>query len=70
MALKALNKITNKTKFLARKAKLLDIPTLKTLAGALVLCHFDYAATYRYSSSSQSLKNKLQTAQSKLTFCD
>jgi len=66
MAMKAHNKITNRTKFLARNANILDSATLKTLPRALVLCHFDYAATFWYSGTAQSLKNKLQTAQNKL----
>lgn len=66
MAKKAHTKICQKTKFLARKAELLDKETLKMLAGALVQSHFDYAATSWFSGAPQDLKNKLQTAQNKL----
>ncbi len=65
-AAKALKKITSRTKFLARKADLLDMATPKILAGALVLCHFYYSATVWYNSSLRSFKTKLQTAQDKL----
>lgn len=50
MAMKALTKICQKTKFLARKSGLLDISTLKMLSGALVQCHCDYAATFWFNN--------------------
>ena len=66
MARKALAKINQRIKFLARKAAFLDSPVLHTLAGALIQSHFDYAAICWYTGLSQKLKNKLQTAQNKL----
>ena len=42
------------------------INTLKTLASALVQCHFDYACTSRFTSSPKHLNNKLQTSHNKL----
>ena len=66
MAQKAITKINQRIKFLARKAAFLDSPILHTLAGALVQSHFDYAAICWYTGLSQKLKKKLQTAQNKL----
>ena len=66
MGLKVIGKVNQKTKFLARKAFLLDKETLKLLAAALVQPHFDYACTAWFSSTPKAVKLKLQTAQNKL----
>lgn len=66
MAQIVLSKINHKIKFLARISKFLDCETLNILAGSLVQCHFDYAFTSWYSSTSKQLKTKLQTSQNKL----
>ena len=61
-----LGQVHKKTKFLARKSKYLDVPTLKLLANALIQNNFDHACSCWYSSLSKALKDKLQTAQNKL----
>ena len=66
MAVHVLENVHKKIKFLARKSRYLDSPTLKTLALALVQNNFDYACTSWYSSISKHLSNRLQTAQNKL----
>ena len=45
MANKLLGKVNARTKFLARKSKLLDKDSMKVLATALIQCYFDYAST-------------------------
>ncbi len=57
MARKVFTKICGK---IARQADLLDIHSLKLLAGALIQPHFDYATSFWYSSCPQVMKNKLQ----------
>ena len=66
MAQKVISKVSQRTKFLARISRFLDTHTLKTLAGALVQCQFDYACTSWYTGISMTLKKKLQTSQNKL----
>ena len=66
MTLRNLTKIHQKIKFISRKASFLDSRTLHLLAGALVQCHFDYAAISWYTGLTQRLKGRLQTAQNKL----
>ena len=66
MAQKALQKISSRTKFLARKSKYLDGETMKMLALALVQCHFDYACSSWYSSLTKKTQSKLQVSQNKL----
>ena len=40
---KVLGKVNARTKFLARKSKLLDKDSMRVLATALIQCHLDYA---------------------------
>ena len=66
MAMKTLGKVNARTRYLARRARLLDRETLKILASSLVLCHMDYAVNSWYWGLTQALKHKLQVAQNKL----
>ena len=66
MALSVISKIHARTKFLARIAKFLDRPTMRTLASALVQCLFDYTCLTWYSGISKNIRDKLQTSQNKL----
>lgn len=66
MALQVLGKVNARTKFLARKADLLDRESLRLLANGLVQCHFDYASVAWAAGLSCSLKKKLQVSQNKL----
>ena len=66
MANKVLGKGNARTKFLARKSKLLDKDSMKVLATALIQCHFDYASTSWFGGLSKLMKGKLQIAQNKL----
>ena len=59
MALQVLGKVNARTKFLARKADLLDSESLRLLANCLVQCHFDYASVAWAAGLSTSLKRKL-----------
>ncbi len=56
MALKVLSKINQRTKVLAGVSSLIDRNALKTLAGALVQRHFDYAFTSWYTSIPKTCK--------------
>ena len=49
---KVLGKVNARTKFLARKSKLIDKDSMKVLATALIQCHFDYASTSWFGSLS------------------
>ena len=66
MANKVLGKVNARTKFFARKSKLLDKDSMKVLATALIQCHFDYASTSWFGGLSKLMKGKLQIAQNKL----
>ena len=66
MALKVIQKVSSRTKFLARKSKYLDQTTMKLLASAIAHCHIDYACTSWYSSLTKKTKTKLQTCQNRL----
>lgn len=66
MAIQVLGKVNARTRFLARKANLLDRESLKLLANSLVQCHFDYASVSWFGGLSVSSKKKLQVSQNKL----
>lgn len=66
MALKVLGKVNARTRYLARRARLLDRESLKLLACCLVQCHLDYAVSLWYWGLNKGLKQKLQVAQNKL----
>jgi hypothetical protein len=62
MAIKVLRMIKTRTKFLARKYKLLDKDSMKVLATALIQCHFDDASTSWFGGLSKLMKGKLHIA--------
>lgn len=66
MALKVLGKVNARTRYLARKAKLLDRDCLKVLASSLVQCHLNYAICSWFGGLSRALKQKLQVSQNNL----
>lgn len=66
MALNTMSKVNGRTKFLARKAHLLDLVSLRILANSLVSCCFDYAICSWYGGLTKVLKDKLQVSQNKL----
>lgn len=66
MALSIMGKVNGRTRFLARKAQLLDSECLRLLANSLVSCCFDYAMCSWYEGLTKALKDKLQTSQNKL----
>ena len=70
MALKALNKINGKLKFLYRKNKSLT-PTLnRVLCSAVIQLHCDYAYSAWYPNLKEKLNKKIQIVQSKcIQFC-
>ena len=70
MALKVLNKVNSKLKFLYRKNKFLTPSLRRLLCNALIQPHFDYACSAWYPNLNKALKKKLQTAQNKcIRFC-
>ena len=70
MALKALNKINGKLKFLYRKNKFLTPTLRRMLCNAIIQPHFDYACSAWYPNLNENLKKKIQIAQNKcIQFC-
>ena len=70
MALKALNKINGKIKFLYHKNKFLTPTLRRMLCNALIQPHFDYACSVWYTELNKKLKKKTQIAQNKcIRFC-
>ena len=70
MALKIINKINGRLKFLYRKNRFLSFPLRRLLCNALIQPHFDYACCSWYSNLNKKLKDKLQVLQNKcITFC-
>ena len=70
MALKALNKINGKLKFLYRKNKFLTPTLRRMLCNAIIQPHFDYACSAWYPNLNEKLKKKIQIAQNKcIRFC-
>ena len=70
MALKVINKINSRLKFLHRKNKFLTPALRKLLCNALIQPHFDFASTAWYSNLTQKMKNKIQITQNKcIRYC-
>ena len=70
MALKALNKINEKLKFLYRKNKFLTPAPCRMLCDAITQPHFDYACSAWYPNLNEKLNKKIQIAQNKCVwFC-
>ena len=65
MALKVINKINSRIKFLNRKNKFLTPVLRRLLYNALIQPHFDYASSPWYPNLTQKMKNKIQTTQNK-----
>ena len=69
MAVKVLNKVNSRLKFLYRKQAILNGP-LRLLCNALIQPHFDYASQAWYPNLPKTLSIKLQCAQNKcVRFC-
>ena len=69
MALKALNKINGKLKFLYHRNKFLTQTLRRMLCNVIIEPHFDYASSAWYSNLNEKLK-KIQIAQNKcIRFC-
>ena len=70
MALRVLEKINGRLKFLWRKNKFLTPPLKRLLCNALIQPHFDYASSAWYPNLQKKLSKKLQTCQNKcIRFC-
>ena len=65
MALKVINKINAKLKFLYRKNKFLNPALKRLLCNALIQPHFDYACIAWQANLNQNLKKRLQVMQNK-----
>ena len=65
MALKVINKINSRLKFLHRKNKFLTPALHRLLCNALVQPHFDYTSSAWYPNLTQKMKNKIQITQNK-----
>ena len=63
MALKVINKINLRLKFLHRKNKFLMPAPHRLLCNALIQPHFDYASSAWYPNVTQKMKNKTQFTQ-------
>ena len=66
MALKVINKINSKLKFLYRKQKFLTPYLKRMLCNALIQPHFDYACSAWYPQLTKGLKDKIQIVQKKM----
>ena len=70
MALKVINKINGKLKFLYRKNSFLTPGLRRMLCNALIQPHFDYACSAWYPNLNAKLERKLQIMQNKcIRFC-
>ena len=70
MALKVINKINGRLKFLYRKNRYLTPYLKRLLCNALIQPHFDYVCSSRYPNLNKKFKSKLQTIQSKcMRYC-
>ena len=61
-----IKKSSSRLKFLYRYKEILNESSRKILSSALIQCHFDYCCSSWYSSTSKTLKNKLQVMQNKM----
>ena len=69
MALKVLNKINGKLKFLYYKNKFLTLTLCRMLCNAIIQPHFDYAYSAWYPNVNEKLKKNIQIAQNKCIRC-
>ena len=65
MALKVVNKINSRLRFLNRKNKFLTPVLCRLLCNALIQPHFDYALSAWYPNLTKKQKNKIQTTENK-----
>ena len=65
MAIKVLNKVNSRLRFLYRKKDLLNTSLRRTLCNALIQPHFDYASQTWLPNITKALANKIQCAQNK-----
>ena len=70
MALRVIEKINYRLKFLYRKNRFLDVLLRRLLCNALIQLHFYYACTAWHPNLSRKLEDKLQVTQIKcIRFC-
>ena len=70
MAIKVLNKINSRLRFLYRKQNILNGSLRRLLCNALIQPHFDYASQAWYPNLNKTLSTKMQRAQNKcIRFC-
>ena len=70
MALKVINKINSRLRFLYRKNMFLSPPLRRLLCNSLIQPHFDYACSAWYSKLNKRLKSKLLILSNKcIRFC-
>ena len=70
MALKVINKINSRLRFLDRKNSFLSRPVRRLLCNSLIQLHFDYAYPAWYPNLNKRLKSNLQILQNKyIRFC-
>ena len=70
MALKVINKISSRLRFLYRKNRYLSPHLKRLLCNAIIQPYFDYACSAWYPNPNKKFKSKLQTIQNKcIRFC-
>ena len=70
MAIKVLNKINSRLRFLYRKQNVLNNHLRRLLCNAIIQPHFDYASQTWYPNLTKALSSKIQCAQNKcIRFC-
>ena len=63
MAVKVLNKVNSRLRFLYRKQSIISCPLRRLICNALILPHFDYASQAWYPNLTKTISIKLQRAQ-------
>ena len=70
MALRVIEKINSRLKFLYQKNRFSNVPLRRLLCNALIQPHFDYACPAWYPQLTKKLKDKLQVTQNnRIKFC-
>ena len=70
MALRVMNKINSRLKFMYRKNRYLTPHLKRLLCNALIQSHFDYACSAWYPNPNKTLKSKLQSFQNRfIRYC-
>ena len=65
MAIRVIEKLNSRLKFLYRKNRFLDVPLRRLLCNVLIQPHFDYTCAAWYPNLTKKIKDKLQVTLNK-----